>query len=122
VHLIGVFRVTITGKRRAFTPRISSSWRDFDLFHDRVTHFSFFGILLLALSIGELRDFVVLAVKILGNLFHGCVASLDKVSVDDEDFESQEDTIEDVILPRQSLESGSIAVLVKEKTKLSFSQ
>jgi hypothetical protein len=56
----------------------------------------------------------MILVEVLGDFFNGRIPGLDEVEIDNDDFKSEEDTVEDVVPPLEGLESRCIGVLVEE--------
>lgn len=93
----------------ALAASFASRTTNFDLLHIR-DGFALLSLSLLALSIGKLSDFDLCAIEILGNLFHRGVTRFDEVEVDDDDLETKEDTVDDVVLPFEGSKSRSVRI------------
>lgn len=74
-------------------------------------------MLLLDLLISHSRNIerCILAIEVLRNFLHRCESCFDHIEINNDDFETQEYAVEEVVLPVQSVKGDSIDVLVEEQ-------
>ena len=81
---------------------------------DSVIHAGFAGQLQTLFSRSTTADDGLVAVEVLGDFFEGRVSGLDVKEIDDGEFNSEPDAVEDVVLPGEVIEGNWIDVLVEE--------
>ena len=59
----------------------------------------------------------ILAIKVFGNFFQRRIPGLNEEEVDDNQFESEPDTIENIVLPTDVVESDRVDILIEEDCK-----